>query len=429
MELRTLRYFLAVAQAKTISAAAEALHVTQPTLSRQMQELEEELGKTLFLRGKRSITLTEEGTFFRKRAQEVVSLLEKTTAELKAPDELLSGDIHIGGGETDAIRLIVRAARRMRQDHPHVTFHIFSGNAEDVMEKIDRDLVDFGLFIEPVDLSGYEFFRLPVKDRWGVLMRKDAPLAARPSVAPADLRGLPLLVSRQNMVNNEVAGWLGETHDALQVVATYNLLYSASIMVEEGMGYALCLDRIIRLPEDGPLCFRPLHPAMEVGLNVAWKKTAALLQTGQGLSGLSEGLALGRARRERSISGRDATRRPRHGIGLLAQAWAHRRPCLFIPSARKTGTAPGPLPLWRRMADHPHPVQDGDATGGPRAARGELICADVEGDGRKNGPPLRERQASLPHREASERQAPPERTRSPAGTAARTAGRKRTETL
>ena len=160
----------------------------------------------------------------------------------------------------------------MRQDHPHVTFHIFSGNAEDVMEKIDRDLVDFGLFIEPVDLSGYEFFRLPVKDRWGVLMRKDAPLAARPSVAPADLRGLPLLVSRQNMVNNEVAGWLGETHDALQVVATYNLLYSASIMVEEGMGYALCLDRIIRLPEDGPLCFRPLHPAMEVGLNVAWKK-------------------------------------------------------------------------------------------------------------------------------------------------------------
>lgn len=188
MELRTLRYFLAVAQAKTISAAAEALHVTQPTLSRQMQELEEELGKTLFLRGKRSITLTEEGTFFRKRAQEVVSLLEKTTAELKAPDELLSGDIHIGGGETDAIRLIARAARRMRQDHPHVTFHIFSGNAEDVMEKIDRDLVDFGLFIEPVDLSGYEFFRLPVKDRWGVLMRKDAPLAARPSVAPASLR-------------------------------------------------------------------------------------------------------------------------------------------------------------------------------------------------------------------------------------------------
>lgn len=237
-----------------------------------MQELEEELGKTLFLRGKRSITLTEEGTFFRKRAQEVISLLAKTTAELRAPEALLSGDIHIGGGETDAMRLIARAARRMRQDHPQVTFHIFSGNAEDVMEKIDRDLVDFGLFIEPVDLSGYEFFRLPVKDRWGVLMRKDAPLAARPSVAPADLRGLPLLVSRQNMVNNEVAGWLGAAHDALQVVATYNLLYSASIMVEEGMGYALCLDRIIRLPEDGPLCFRPLRPGMEVGLNVAWKK-------------------------------------------------------------------------------------------------------------------------------------------------------------
>ena len=277
MELRTLRYFLAVAQARTISAAAEALHVTQPTLSRQMQELEEELGKTLFLRGKRSITLTEEGTFFRKRAQEVISLLAKTTAELRAPEALLSGDIHIGGGETDAMRLIARAARRMRQDHPQVTFHIFSGNAEDVMEKIDRDLVDFGLFIEPVDLSGYEFFRLPVKDRWGVLMRKDAPLAARPSVAPADLRGLPLLVSRQNMVNNEVAGWLGAAHDALQVVATYNLVYNASLLVDEGLGYALTLDKLIHT-EGTDMCFRPLSPgmeataAMEVGLNVAWKK-------------------------------------------------------------------------------------------------------------------------------------------------------------
>lgn len=272
MELRVLRYFLGVAREGSITGAAQALHVTQPTLSRQLKDLEDELGQQLFIRGSHSVSLTPEGMLLRKRAEEIMEMVHKTEAEFDSMGDNIAGDIHIGGGETDAIRLIARAARRMRQDHPHVTFHIFSGNAEDVMEKIDRDLVDFGLFIEPVDLSGYEFFRLPVKGRWGVLMRKDAPLAARPSVAPADLRGLPLLVSRQNMVNNEVAGWLGETHDALQVVATYNLLYSASIMVEEGMGYALCLDRIIRLPEDGPLCFRPLHPAMEVGLNVAWKK-------------------------------------------------------------------------------------------------------------------------------------------------------------
>ena len=183
-------------------------------------------------------------------------------------------------------------------------------------------------------------------------------------------------------------------------------------MVEEGMGYALCLDRIIRLPEDGPLCFRPLHPAMEVGLNVAWKKQQLFSKPARVFLDYLK----------------DATRRPRHGRGLPAQAWAHRRPCLFIPSARKTGTAPGPLPSWRRMADHPHPVQDGDATGGPRAARGELICADLKGDGRKNGPPagttgLTAAQGGLRKTSLTER------TRSPAGTAARTAGGKRTETL
>lgn len=272
MELRTLRYFLAVTQEKTITAAAAALHLTQPTLSRQMLELEEELGKKLFLRGKRRISLTEEGRLLRARAREILGLLQKTEAELRAPETHLSGDIHIGGGETDAMRLIARAACRMRQDHPQVTFHLYSGNAEDVSEKLDRELVDFGVFIEPVDLTRYDFFRLPARDSWGVLMRSDDALAGRDRIRPADLRGRPLLVSRQQMVNNEVAGWLGEQRADLRIVATYNLLYSASLMVEEGLGLALCLDRIIRIREDGPLCFRPLEPVMEVGLSVAWKK-------------------------------------------------------------------------------------------------------------------------------------------------------------
>ena len=271
MELRTLRYFLAVAQAKTISAAAEALHVTQPTLSRQMQELEEELGKTLFLRGKRSITLTEEGTFFRKRAQEVVSLLEKTTAELKAPDELLSGDIHIGGGETDAIRLIARAARRMRQDHPHVTFHIFSGNAEDVSERMEKGLLDFGIFITAGDIDKYDYLKLPAYDTWGVIMPKNAPLAAKEYITPSDLADLPLIVSRQ-AVNQELTSW-GQQHNIhFDIACTYNLVFNAAIMAEEGFGYVLSLDKLVNTDEGSSLCFRPLKPDLKVNLSIAWKK-------------------------------------------------------------------------------------------------------------------------------------------------------------
>lgn len=272
MELRVLRYFLAVAREETISGAAEALHVTQPTLSRQMMELEEELGKTLFLRGKRKISLTEEGMFLRKRAQEIVALVEKTESEFSAAEENISGDVYIGGGETDAMRLIARAAHRLQAAHPHISYHLFSGNAEDVTERLDRGLVDFGVLIEPVDLSKYDFIRLPVTDMWGVLMRKDSPLAAKQTIRPDDLFGVPVLCSDQSMVKNEMSGWMGERYEKLHIVTTYNLLYNASLMVEEGMGYALCLDKIIRTSGDGPLCFRPLEPKLEVGLDLVWKK-------------------------------------------------------------------------------------------------------------------------------------------------------------
>ena len=272
MELRVLRYFLAVAREESISGAAEALHVTQPTLSRQMMELEEELGKTLFLRGKRKISLTEEGMFLRKRAQEIVTLVVKTESEFSAAEETISGDVHIGGGETDAMRLIARAAHRLQPAYPHIAYHLFSGNADDVTERLDRGLVDFGVFIEPADLSKYDFIKLPVTDIWGVLMRKDCPLAARATIRPQDLLGLPLLASNQHLVKNEFSGWFGEGYEKLNIITTYNLLYNASIMVEEGMGYALCLDKIVRTAGGSPLCFRPLEPKLEVGLHIAWKK-------------------------------------------------------------------------------------------------------------------------------------------------------------
>ncbi len=272
MELRVLRYFLAVAREETISGAAEAVHITQPTLSRQMMDLEEELGKTLFLRGKRRILLTEEGVFLRKRAQEILDLVEKTESAFNAADKNIVGEVWIGGGETDAMRLIARAARDLQAKHPHISYHLFSGNAEDVAERLDRGLVDFGIVVEPADLSKYDFIKLPVTDIWGVLMRKDSPLAEKQAIRPEDLLELPLLCSRQPMVRNEISGWMGTNYEKLHIVTTYNLLYNASLMVEEGMGYALCLDKIIRTSEEGPLCFRPLEPRLEVGLDIVWKK-------------------------------------------------------------------------------------------------------------------------------------------------------------
>ncbi len=272
MELRVLRYFLAVAREETISGAAEAVHVTQPTLSRQMMDLEEELGKTLFLRGKRRITLTEEGMFLRKRAQEIVSLVEKTESEFGAADQAISGEVWIGGGETDAMRLIARAAHRLQVAHPHISCHLFSGNAEDVAERLDRGLVDFGVFVEPADLSQYDYIKLPLTDTWGVLMRKDSPLAEKEGIRPEDLLGLPLLCSRQSMVQNGISGWMGDNCAQLDIRTTYNLIYNASLMVEEGMGHALCLDKIIRTSGDSPLCFRPLEPRLTVGLDIVWKK-------------------------------------------------------------------------------------------------------------------------------------------------------------
>lgn len=272
MEVRVLRYFLAVAREESISGAAQALFVTQPTLSRQMMELEQELGKTLFLRGKRKITLTEEGMFLRKRAQEIVALVEKTEAQFSAAEEHISGDVYIGGGESDAMRLVARAAHRLQAAQPHISYHLFSGNAENVTERLDRGLLDFGLLIEPVSLAKYDFIRLPVQDIWGVLMRKDSPLAAKERIQPEDLLGLPLLCSNQSLVHNELAGWMGERFKQARICTTYNLLYNAALMVEEGMGYALCLHKIINTAADSPLCFRPLEPKLEVGLDLVWKK-------------------------------------------------------------------------------------------------------------------------------------------------------------
>lgn len=272
MDIRVLHYFLAVAREASITKAAESLNMTQPPLSRQLKELEEELGKQLFIRGNRRVTLTEEGMILRKRAEEVVELMEKTKAEVSSSGENISGEIYIGGGETEGIRLIAKVAEKIRRKHPGISYHLFSGNAEDVTERLDRGLLDFGILIEPADIMKYDFIRLPTKDRWGLLMRRDHPLAEKSVVQPEDLQGLPLITSRQSLAHNELSGWLGKQYDSLQIVTTYNLLYNASLMVEENVGCALCLDHIIPEYENSPLCFRPLEPQIEVGLDIVWKK-------------------------------------------------------------------------------------------------------------------------------------------------------------
>lgn len=272
MNIRVLKYFLAVAREENITKAAEVLHISQPPLSRQLKDLEDELGKKLFIRGKRKITLTDDGLVLRKRAEEIVELVEKAKAELSASNESVGGDVYIGGAETEGIRFIAKIMKSLQQDYPKIKFHFFSGNAENVTERLDKGLLDFGILLEPANMAKYDFTRLPGTDVWGVLMRKDSFLAQKAYIEPHDLFNLPIIVSAQGMVKNEISGWLGGKYEKLNIVATYNLLFNASLMAEEGVGYVLCLDKIIKTPDEGSLCFRPLEPKMEVGLNIVWKK-------------------------------------------------------------------------------------------------------------------------------------------------------------
>ena len=271
MELRVLQYFLAVAREQSISGAAEFLHLSQPTLSRQLKDLEEELGKQLFIRGNRKITLTEEGVLLRKRAGEILELVKKTEQEIALSDDTVAGDIYIGAGETDAIRVIAKAAQQLQRKYPEVRLHIASGDAADVVEKLDKGLIDFGVLFDPQDLSKYNYLKIPEKDTWGVLMRRDAALAQKACIRPEDLWDKPLILSRQHREGSALLMWLNRSEADLHIVATYSLLYNGSILVDEGIGYAITLDRIINT-NGSNLCFRPLAPTLQAGLCVVLKK-------------------------------------------------------------------------------------------------------------------------------------------------------------
>lgn len=272
MELRVLQYFLAVAREQSILGASEYLHLSQPTLSRQLKDLEEELGKQLFIRGNRKITLTDEGMILRKRAEEILELVKKTENEVSLSDENISGDICIGAGETDAIRYVAKAACRLQKRYPQIHFHMSSGDAVDVIDRLDKGLMDFGILLGNMDMAKYNYLKIPAADKWGVLMRRDAPLAGKEFICPEDLWDKPLILSRQSVKQHALAHWLGKENAELNIIATYNLIFNASLMVNEGMGYAITLDKLINVTGDSNLCFRLLSPMLELEMNIVWKK-------------------------------------------------------------------------------------------------------------------------------------------------------------
>lgn len=276
MELRVLKYFLTVAKVGNITKAANLMHLTQPTLSRQLQDLERELGQKLFIRGSHSITLTQEGLILRKRAEEILELVEKTKGEFSSIKDEVSGDIYIGSGETKAIKQITDIMQILNNKYPKIKFHIVSGDSEDLDEKLDKGILDFCIFIEPFVPDKYDYINLRKKDIWGILLRKDDVLAKKKNVKIEDIINLPLLISRQaikkSFENNPIIKWFGDDFEKLNIAGTYNLLYNAAIMTEDKIGYALGLDRLITDTLNSPLTFRPLNPKLEVKVYAAWKK-------------------------------------------------------------------------------------------------------------------------------------------------------------
>lgn len=272
MDIRVLEYFLAVAREESITKAAKALSMTQPPLSRQLKELEDELGKQLLIRGNKKVTLTEEGVLLRKRAEELIELMEKTKEEIRSSEERIHGTVLIGAGESDAVSFLARTARRLQMSHPDISYHLYSGDATSITEKLDHGLIDFGLLVEPVDISKYEYLRLPTKDTWGVLMRRDSPLAVKDHILAEDLWEKPLLVSHQIYDSSELSSWFQRDIRKLHITAAYELVYNATHFVKSGCGYALSLDKLINTTGKSELTFRPLYPALDAGLCFVWKK-------------------------------------------------------------------------------------------------------------------------------------------------------------
>lgn len=275
MEIQVLRNFLVVAREGNITNAANRIHIAQPSLSKQIKNLEKELGQKLFIRGSHSVSLTPEGMILRKRAEDVIAMVDKIEDEFYTMGDFISGDIHIGGGETFVFRYIVDILKNLQKVYPNIHYHLYSGNAAEVTERLDKGLLDFGLLMQPADLTRYHCINLPEKDTWGVVMRKDSPLAEKEVITCDDLIGLPLICSRQSIQKiegNTFADWFGGKLEQMNIIATFSLVYNAALMVQQGMGYMITVDNLSNTIINPDLCFRPLSPIVEAGLAIVWKK-------------------------------------------------------------------------------------------------------------------------------------------------------------
>lgn len=277
MDIWPLKYFLAVARAGNLTRAAETLHLSQPALSMRLAELERELGHPLFVRGARGMTLTEKGALLMRRAEDLVELAERIESEIRADDvKGLSGTIAIGAGETVAFTPVANAIKSLCAENPNLHIDITSGNGEDIQARIQSGTIDLGLFVGPGRYKGYDHIAMPHVLRWGLIMRRDAPLASRQSIRAKDLDGIPILLTRQMMVGEFLSGWLGHACGALNIVCTYNLAYNAALMVAAGLGSAICIDNVIPAAFADSIVFRPFSPALSSDAYLAWRKDVPL---------------------------------------------------------------------------------------------------------------------------------------------------------
>ncbi len=270
MELRLLQYFLAVCREENMTRAADMLHLTQPTLSRQIAQLEEELGAPLFIRG-RHLALTEAGMKLRRRAEEIMQLMDKIEIEFKEQEEV-TGVVSIGAGGLSSFRSLSELIYGFQKLYPRVQFDFYTNNAEFVKERLDRGLLDFGLLLEPVEISKYNYIRMKEKERWGLLMRTDHPLAAKASVTREDIRSVPLTTSNRLAIQQEINHWFGDMMDELNIVATHNIITNVVDLVDIGAACALTMEGAVNLFEGGRLTFRPVSPALEMNTVLVWKK-------------------------------------------------------------------------------------------------------------------------------------------------------------
>lgn len=272
MEIRVLRYFLTVVREESITKASEVLHITQPTLSRQLSQMEEDVGVKLFERGPRKITLTNEGILLRRRAEEILQLVDKTEKELVEQEEQVEGKISIGCGEIASVQLLPELFQIFREKYPRVSFDIFTATADLVKEQMDKGLLDIGLLLEPVDIEKYDFIRLDMKENWVVLMRPDDPLSQKECVTAKDLSTLPLILPRRMSVQSELASWFGDYYEGLNVVFTSNLSTNGAIMVSNGLAYSLVIEGAVPFWDQSKIVYRPLSPVLTTTSVLAWKR-------------------------------------------------------------------------------------------------------------------------------------------------------------